>query len=137
MKRIFTIAFLMAGLFFAAPSADAKPPKKYNKPYKVKKNKHYNRRVVHTYYQTRTVWYHGRKYRKTYKVYVYRNGRTYKELVNVVKVKKKKRFKVYYKTKTVWKYGRKYRATYKIKKYRNGKKVVKLIKLVPIRHYRY
>ena len=126
----------MASMLFAAPSAEAKPPKKYNKPFGVKKNKHYKKRIVYTYYKTKTVWYRGQKYRETYKVYVYRNGRKYKKLVNVRKVRNK-RFRVFYKTKTFWRYGKKYKAIYKVKKFRNGRKKVKLIRIVrvPYRNY--
>lgn len=51
MKKLLTIAFLMASMLFATPVAEAKPPKKYKKPVKVKKNKRYYKRAVHTYYQ--------------------------------------------------------------------------------------
>lgn len=48
-------------------------------------NDNRNNNVVKTSYQTKTIWENGRKYRVTYEITKYRNGRTTSQIVKKVR----------------------------------------------------
>ena len=135
MKKLLTLTFVIAALIIGAVSVQAQSYK-YKKIKAVKHNKYkknnnygnYNRRGVYTYHKTKYVWHYGRKYKKTYKVKVFPNGRKKVKLINVQRVSRYHGARTYYTSKIV-RYGWKtYRLTYKVKQYRNGRVKKKLVK---------
>lgn len=145
MKKLITLTFTIAALIFGSISVQAKPVKKLRK-FKAKKhlkhvsnnNGHYNRRGVFVYHKTKTKWYFGRKYKLTYKIKVFPNGRKNVKLINIKRVRKnhygRYGVKTYYRSYTIYQGWKPYRVTYKIKRFPNGYTKKKLVKKVRLRY---
>lgn len=139
MKKLLSVAFIMVAMLFVTSSADAQ-----NRGNRGNGNGRYaqnNNRVVRTYTQTKVVRIRGQRYRETYRVTVFRNGRTTSKLINRVQVNNRRGnnrnnrgfTNTYNQTKVIWENGRRYRATYQVTQHRNGRQTVRLIQKVRIR----
>lgn len=132
MKKLVTLTFIITALLLGAIAVQAQPYKKYKKAKAVKYNKYknnnynngyyngnYNRRGVYVFYRTKYKWHYGRKYKNTYKVKIFPNGRKKVKLVNSVLIRRY-RTQTYYQTRNIRQGWRLYRVTYKITKYPSG-----------------
>lgn len=101
MKKFLTIGFVLASMVFAVPVAEAKDSsansfntetvqqrRGQRRDNRNRRNNDYRRsnRRVRTYYQTRYVWRGRHRYRETYRITVFRNGRRQVSLVRRVRV---------------------------------------------------
>jgi hypothetical protein len=135
MKKLLSVAFIMLSMIFVSLSVDAAPVKKLpdmNAKTKIAKNE---RVIIDTYRESKIIWLFGKKYLNVYRVNVFQNGATNRQLINSVNLsnrfyQKQGRVKTNYKTKIIWKNGRQYRVTKKITKFRNGGQKKQLINKV-------
>lgn len=142
MKKLIILTFAITALLLGAIAIQAQPVnKKYKKAKVTKKTPYknagypsgkYNYRGVYTYYTTKFVWKHGRKFKNTYKVNVLRNGRKRVKLIESVPVRRHYGKRVFYRTRIVTKGWKKYRVTYKITRFPNGRVKKKVVKKVRI-----
>ncbi len=162
MKKLLTLTFTILALLLSSTALQAQNYKKYKHK---KRNKniysqnngtyynteyrnngyrkgHYNRRGVYVFYKTKYKWYSGRKYKLTYKIKVFPNGRKKKKLIKVQKVRNHNYYtnygygvKTYYRSHTIYQGWKRYRVTYKIKRFPNGRIKRKLVKKVRLRYW--
>ncbi|MEZ5343933.1 MAG: hypothetical protein R2681_00115 [Pyrinomonadaceae bacterium] len=137
MKKLLSIAFIAVTTFFAVSSADAQTGRN-NRSINQRQNSNYNA-AVRTYTQTKNVFINRKQYRETYRVTVFRNGRTTSQLISRVEVKNRRNgyigpaVQTTYQTVIVREKGKNYRVTYKIMKYRNGRTVKQIASKVRVR----
>ena len=131
MKKLLSIAFLLAGMMFvgSVTSADAQT-------WRNQRGDRANQNV-RTYTQTKVVIRNGRQYRETYRVQVLRNGRTRSTLISRVPVNNRRNdrrddrrdsARTSYQTRIVSQNGRRYRVTYKVTRLRNGRTQTQVVR---------
>jgi hypothetical protein len=130
MKKLLSIAFVMAAMMFVTSSADAQTWRNgpNNRAGQQKQKQNRGNAVVRTHTETKMVRLNGKIYRETYEIKTFRNGRTTSKMISRVEVRNRRgnrqhgqqSAKTYFVTDTIREGRQNYRVTFKITEYRNG-----------------
>lgn len=143
MKKLLSLAFMMAFTFLVASTADAQTYR--NGQNRVENNKQYqnrNNRGVQTHTETKIVRIRGQQYRETYEIKQFPNGRTTSKLISRVQINnrinnrpndRRATTNTFYETKIVRENGRRFRVTYKITQFRNGRTSTEIVSKVRVK----
>ena len=97
MKKLLILSLMAGTLIFAVPNAEAKTvakteasltstPKAEQPRRRWRNNRRWNNRRSRTVVRSRIVWRWGRRYRETYRITYYPNGRTRTQIIRRVRI---------------------------------------------------